>query len=246
MPLHVDMIRRQLATQPLSAGQLIEKICISQPTLSRALRLLGEDVIRIGAGRAIHYALRDTRRGLPDIPVYRVDTAGQLVLLGTLLPVCPDGFVMHQIESPPRYSVGLPWWLLDTCPQGYLGRAYAARHGTTLGLPARLTDWSDTHTVRALLAHGHDVVGNLLLGDGAREQFLTMPAPIPIPIDQNGQSVCPAGPSRRRCCTTLGFWHIDRQHRYAQRQSVVYYRAGPPVSTGTSLRYDPDGVCTAP
>ena len=79
-----------------------------------------------------------------------------------------------------RHSDGLPWWLFDMRPQGYLGRAYAARHGAELGLPERLGDWSDTHALRALLVHGHDVVGNLLLGDIARDRFLAAPAPEPI------------------------------------------------------------------
>lgn len=65
-------------------------------------------------------------------------------------------------------------------PQGYLGRTYAARHGAELGLSARLGDWSDSHALRALLVHGHDMVGNLLLGDTARDRFLSA-APGPIP-----------------------------------------------------------------
>ena len=49
-----------------------------------------------------------------------------------------------------------------------------------LGLPARLSDWSDEHALRALLAYGHDVVGNLLLGDLARDRFLSTPLPVPV------------------------------------------------------------------
>jgi serine/threonine protein kinase HipA of HipAB toxin-antitoxin module len=65
-------------------------------------------------------------------------------------------------------------------PSGYLARAYAARHGGALGLPARLVDWSDSHALRALLANGEDVVGNLLLGDTARDRFLAAALPAPI------------------------------------------------------------------
>ena len=71
-------------------------------------------------------------------------------------------------------------------PQGYLGRAYVARHGSALGLPPRLADWSDTHALRALLAQGHDPVGNLLLGDAARAQFLA--AAVSPPIPQTGKA----------------------------------------------------------
>lgn len=159
---------------------MIENIGLSQPTISRAITEVGADIVRIGAARSIQYALRDRARGLPDIPVYRVDTAGQIRLLGTLSAVRPEGFVMSGANDLCQHSDGLPWWLFDMRPQGYLGRAYAARHAAPLGLPARLTDWSDTHALRALLAHGHDVVGNLLLGDLARERFLSAAAPEPI------------------------------------------------------------------
>lgn len=50
--------------------------------------------------------------------------------------------------------------------------------GMALNLDCRSgTEWADTHALRALLAHGHDVVGNLLLGDIARDRFLAAPVP---------------------------------------------------------------------
>ncbi len=180
MNAELDSLRLRLAGGPQPARALMESLGLSQPTLSRRLAALGGEVVRMGAARSIQYALRDTLRGLPDIPVYRVDTAGQLHRLGLLTPVRPDGFVMHTGTDDTLYSPGLPWWLLDMRPQGYLGRAYVARHGTALGLPARLGDWSDTDALRALLVHGHDPVGNLLLGDAARDQFLAIQTGKPI------------------------------------------------------------------
>ncbi len=182
MSTHTDAIRIRLSGGPQSARQLTDNIGVSQPTISRALTELGKEVVRIGAARSIQYALRDTTRGLPDIPIYRVDVEGRIRQLGTLVPVRPDGFVMCRAdgEGAAVHSGGLPWWLFDMRPQGYLGRAYAARHGAELGLPPRLTDWTDSHALRALLAHGHDVTGNLLLGDLARDRFLAASVPDPI------------------------------------------------------------------
>lgn len=180
MASHAESIRFRLAAGPLSARQLSESMGISQPTVSRAIAELGDDIVRIGAARSIRYALRDTVRGLPDIPIHRVDAEGRMSPLGTLVPVRPEGFVMHRIDGTTLHSDGLPWWLTDMRPQGFLGRAHAARHGPALGLPARLTDWSDTHALRALLAYGHDMVGNLLVGNAARDRFLSQPLPEPI------------------------------------------------------------------
>ncbi|MFI3154824.1 MAG: type II toxin-antitoxin system HipA family toxin YjjJ [Methylococcaceae bacterium] len=184
MTLHADYIRMQLSGGPRSSAQLREKLSISQPTMSRALAELGGEIVRFGAARSIHYTLRDNTRRLPDIPVYRVNTKGVIRQLGTLIPVRPDGFVMRQEEGTTLHSDGLPWWLFDMRPQGYLGRAYVARHGAELGLPDRLKDWTDTHALRALLMHGHDIVGNILLGENARDRFLATPMPEPISLSR--------------------------------------------------------------
>lgn len=180
MSVHLNALRLLLATGPQTAQQLIERMGISQPTLSRALNRLGDEVVRLGAARSIQYTLRDTGRGVTDIPIYRVNAEGQVISLGTLIAVRPHGFVMRQADGVTLHSDSLPWWLFDMRPQGFLGRAYAARHATEMGLPARLSDWSDEHALRALLVHGHDVVGNLLLGDLARDRFLATPLPTPV------------------------------------------------------------------
>ena len=152
MSRHAESIRLRLAQGPLGARRLIEILGFSQPTLSRSMRELGKEVVRIGAARSIQYALRDGARGLAELEIYRVDPEARIHHLGTLVPVRPDGFVMHEASGATLYSDGLPWWLLDMRPQGYLGRAYAARHGRDLDLPERLIDWSDTHALKALLA----------------------------------------------------------------------------------------------
>lgn len=141
-------------------------------------------MVRIGRARSIQYALLDAARGLPEIAVFRVDADGRISQLGTLLAVRPDGFVMRQEDDVTLHSHGLPWWLFDMRPQGYLGRAYALRHAAELALPAHLADWSDTDAMRALLAHGHDVVGNLLLGETARDRFLSAPEREPIAVEE--------------------------------------------------------------
>ncbi|WP_287880611.1 type II toxin-antitoxin system HipA family toxin YjjJ [Aquitalea sp.] len=177
MSRHADSIRQQLGGGPCTARQLVEKTGLSQPTISRALSGLGDEVVRLGAGPAIHYVLRDASRSQLDVPVYRVSDAGQIRELGRLLPVRPEAYVMQQADGVSLFSAGLPWWLYDMRPQGYLGRAYASAHAGSLGLPANPEHWGDAEVLRALQAHGHDVIGNLLIGDAARQHFLSMPLP---------------------------------------------------------------------
>lgn len=180
MSRHADTLRLQLAGGLRTARQLVESTGLSQPTVSRALIALGDEVVRLGAGPAIHYALRDSSRSQLAVPVYRVSDGGQIRELGRLLPVRPEGFVMQQADGVCLHSAGLPWWLFDMRPQGYLGRAYASAHADGLGLPANPEHWGDAEVLRALLAHGHDVIGNLLIGERARQHFLSMPLPQPV------------------------------------------------------------------
>ncbi len=177
MTIRAEMIRKILRNGPRSSRQLTDIMNISQPTLSRALNTLSDDIVRIGSGSSIQYALRDSFRGFNSAPIYRINEEGKVKPLGKLTPVYPEGFVMERIDNVSRHSEGLPWWLLDMRPQGYLGRAYASAHSAELDLPHNPDRWSDTDIIRALLAHGHDAVGNLLIGEQARDQFLGMQTP---------------------------------------------------------------------
>jgi hypothetical protein len=178
MPTHIEHLRLRLGAGPKSGTQMAKEIGISQPTATRALAAMGSDVLKIGQKKGTRYVLRDTGRGFGDVPVFRVDAEGKLKELGVLTPVRPDGFVFTQSDGVQVHSDGLPWWLLDMRPQGYLGRAYAKRYGSELGLPTTLKEWTDSHALRALLVHGHDLVGNLLLGPIARDKFIAAPEPL--------------------------------------------------------------------
>lgn len=175
-----ETLRQLLRQGPVSVRQLTDIMGISQPTVSRSMKALGDEVVRIGSGPSIHYVLRDAHRGFSSAPVYRITEEGTVKPLGKLVPVYPDGFVMEQTDNICLHSDGLPWWLFDMRPQGYLGRAYASRFSSELGLPPNPENWSDTDVIRALLAHGHDAVGNLLIGEQARNHFVEMPLPVAV------------------------------------------------------------------
>ena len=164
-PAHQDTIRTALRYTPQAARALAERLGVSQPTVSRTLQSMAGEIVSFGRARSIQYALRDTVRGMPEFPVYRVGPNGALTLLGQLVPVRPEGFVMQQSDGLSLYSECLPRWLIDMRPQGFLGRAYARAHSATLGLPPNVDQWNDAQAMRALLAQGAEAVGNLVLGD---------------------------------------------------------------------------------
>lgn len=186
MPSHDAALRDALARGPLSSRALQQALSLSQPSVSRALAALGSQVVRLGLGRSSFYSLRDTWPELPRLPLRQVDEAGRLHELGELLPLRPAGFAVAGADGTVRASDGLPWWMADLRPQGFLGRAFAQQHAAALGLPAAVNAWTDRHVLRALAAQGHDGVGNLLVGDAARDQFLAMPPPQAVPRSRRG------------------------------------------------------------
>lgn len=182
---HVQAVRQLLRDGPSSGQNIMQTLDISQPTLSRAITAMADDIVRMGAARSIQYALRDGTRADLDLPIYRVTREGRLHELGRLIPVLPEGYVMAQADGAQHHSDGLPWWLFDMRPQGYLGRAFGkqfAQQHPALGLPERIPEWNDTHVMRALKAQGADLPGNLLIGEDARQQFLHAPVPTPIAL----------------------------------------------------------------
>ena len=112
---------------------------------------------------------------MDPFPIYRIDPHGQSTRQGVTRVTPPGVFVIQQDDGESLTSQGLPWWLLDMRPQGFMGRSFAARHGAALGLPASINEWSDRQALHALVQQGHDVVGNLVLGDQMRDHLLSQP-----------------------------------------------------------------------
>lgn len=170
------------------ASALAGMLEVDQYALSQALRPMEADLVRFNHGSSVQVALRDEARADLQTPIHEVSPAGELRELGTLVAVRPEGFVLVQGDGTGLHSEGLPWWLNDLRPQGYLGRVLAKRLSTQLGLPPHLEDWSDTHALRALIHEGDELPGNFIVGQAAAERFLGTSSPAPIPSEGKGQA----------------------------------------------------------
>ena len=73
---YANAIRTLLRPGPAKAQALAQALQVSQPTVSRALSALGDDVVSFGAARSIQYTLRDPRRADLQATVYRVTAHG--------------------------------------------------------------------------------------------------------------------------------------------------------------------------
>ena len=158
------------------ARALAEALQVSQPTLSRRIVRLGPAVERVGAGRQTQYALRRNVRNLGSTwPLYRIDeqgrphTAGELRALHggfRFMPSSPAPAWFAR-EYPTGVFPGLPFFLQDSAPQGYLGRAIARELASRMGVPADPREWNQDDVLAYLLTDGHDLPGNFVLGDRA-------------------------------------------------------------------------------
>jgi hypothetical protein len=173
-------LRRGVAT----AVELQRGVAASQPSISRALGRLGDGVVRIGRSRGTRYALRRSLPGAGDRwPVYRIDAAGRPSPAGHLHAICPDGFWFDASSAGPAEATehGLPWFLQDLRPQGFIGRTLPQRF-PDLGLPERSADWNDDQVLAYLVRRGDDTVGNLIVGEESLARHLQSCLAPPMPI----------------------------------------------------------------
>src|SRR2546430_4911577 len=144
----------RLALGPASAADLSQSLGVSQPTISRALRRLERSgqVLRImGSTRGARYGVP---RSIDQIgsrwPLYRIDETGAVQELGHVNAIERDHYFVS--DGPPRIRglfEGLPYYLQDLRPAGFLGRTIPRAY-PELELPLRVADWTDAHVLAYL------------------------------------------------------------------------------------------------
>jgi len=166
----------------LSAAAIAAGLGASQPTVSRLLARAGGRVVRIGRARAARYALaREVARQGSHWPLYRIRADARAERLGELYALHGDGFffapdgsrsaLTHGDFASGLYP-GLPWFMDDQRPQGFLGRAFARRIAADIGAPQDILAWHGDDVVLALLRHGDDEPGDLVLGESSLQRAL--------------------------------------------------------------------------
>lgn len=173
-----DLLRLLKGGEPISAGDLVARLNISRPTLMKLVADAGSRVFRIGKARSTFYAAA-ADMAPNHWPLYRHEADGRFTVLGKLLALDGNQYAFAaEVESPNLlrpidafrgHYPGLPWFIDDVRPQGFLGRAMAHRRSVELGVPADLKTWQPQHILQGVL-HGGTSVGDLILGvQGARE-----------------------------------------------------------------------------
>lgn len=172
----------------LSAKDIEKSLKAHRATAVRYLNSLGDDIIQFGGGRSTRYGLKRNVRSLGNHwPIYLVDPEGKVDEFGTLHAL--EGGLWHVEFNKEQPSLveeefkngifpGLPWFLDDLRPQGFLGRALARRCAGEWGLPTSPEDWNEDQVLHALLSTGYDLPGNLIIGDDCLDAFYKQRAAI--------------------------------------------------------------------
>ena len=227
MPPHNPLTAKVLQTLRrqggvLSSTELQEQLGVSQSTVSRALAPLVQagQVQKVGAARSQRYVLPRTVPGVGrEVPVMRVNEHGQASPFASLVPLQGGAIWVDEADGLSQQHGGLPWFLDDMRPQGFMGRTFAHAH-PELQLGSDPRHWNDDDVLRALALFGDDLPGNLVVGEAAFQRFHSLPQrasradshdDYPRLAEQAMQgtlSGSSAGGEQPKFCTRLGERHV--------------------------------------
>ncbi|MDB5775194.1 MAG: HipA-like N-terminal protein [Herbaspirillum sp.] len=169
---NIDALLRLLAQGPLDGVTVARALGISQPTFSRLWAGV-EDGIAIGAARARRYARKRRIPGVDTpIPVFIVSEQGQASQIGLLDPLQGGWMALTSPDNHDyRLFEGMPFFLSDVRPQGFLGRLEPMKN-RDLGLPEDILLWSDDQVLTYLARRGEHAAGNIFIGNESYGRFL--------------------------------------------------------------------------
>ncbi|MDY0220112.1 MAG: type II toxin-antitoxin system HipA family toxin YjjJ [Desulfobacterium sp.] len=172
---------------PSTSKEIQAATGLSQSTISRQIRDMGDRIVKIQIGRTVKYAATCNAFNSNDkIPLSVIDNSGKNILIAYVRPLNSGGFFLEQTRSATLLFLGeqkngvyddLPYFLLDLKPQGFLGRQIAQKIASLCDdFPSDPRDWNSSHIGRYLIADGDDLPGDFILGEQAFLRLRQQPA----------------------------------------------------------------------
>ena len=158
-----------------TSTELQTRLGLSQPTVSRALAALIKQgrLLKVGAARSQQYLLPRHIEGVgSQIGIVRVDTQGRVSPFANMVALSGGRFWVNEADGLTQIHDGLPWFLNDMRPQGFMGQTFVQNH-PELSLPVDLRHWNDDHALKAMVLAGDDLPGNLIVGEQALARYLS-------------------------------------------------------------------------
>jgi hypothetical protein len=175
-----------LSIGPATTKTLAAATGLTRQTVGRKLRALGGAVIKFDRVRPpLYYAVTDAFGAGNAIPLAAIDSHGDTHLWGVLRPLAPGGFYLETTPLAPKVLTGdkesglydgLPYFLYDMRPQGFIGRQIARNLNAQSDMfPPDPRDWNSEQIGRYLIANGDDLPGNLKVGRMAFDRIRMSP-----------------------------------------------------------------------
>lgn len=192
---NLESLLRLLRDRPnIPAGEVRAALGVNRTTLMRMVRAAGPDVLTIGRARRTRYAARRPLPGCEQpLPVFQIDEQGGYDQVAGLTLTYPHGSVLEWWGDCPwplnedeqeGWFEGLPYFLQDLRPEGFLGRAFARSYASLLQLPENPREWSEEDALQAITRFGADSVGNLIIGSSALALYLKELQSPPEPAEE--------------------------------------------------------------
>ncbi|MCW1925240.1 type II toxin-antitoxin system HipA family toxin YjjJ [Luteolibacter arcticus] len=252
-----DLFSRLQTTGPVSAAELAADFRVDRSTITRTLGDFGSHVASFGATRRTRYALRrKVRETDTTFPLYQIDAAGRAERRGTVEAYhgawriqwedTPPAWIGHFSDSE-GLSDGLPGFVRELTPRGFLGGALATRLASGLQMSADPGRWSDDDLVVFLHAAGEEGPGDWILGDACLRRALALqmqPTPESTLAPHQAMTRYPELAARTMTEPMPGGWLGGEQPKFLatleesgveRRQVLVKF--SPPVSQGTGRRW---------
>lgn len=169
---NMEKLQELLKRKPEATSVILAALDISQPTFSRLWSTVRNGVA-LGAGKNRQYALRRHIPGVDaPVPLFRVLEDGKVEQLGQLHLLEGGFYALTPIEGTTYLLYeGMPYFLQDLRPQGFLGRMEPGKH-PELGLPADILRWTAEQVLIYLSRRSEHAAGDLILGNESLARHL--------------------------------------------------------------------------
>jgi hypothetical protein len=209
-----------------------------------------ELVARTGSTRGARYSLM--MRTVDDIgaqwPLYRVDEEGRLHELGAIHALTRNQYVVTRhagqtvFERMHGLFDGVPYYLQDARPGGFLGRAVTTTY-PELALPLRVMDWTDDHFLVYLTRRGVGNVGDLIVGAEALNRYIAAVDAPPLVRLEERTATYPALARAAMEGTPAGSSAQGEQPKFIvsvadrERRTEMIVKFSPPTTTPVGQRW---------
>ncbi len=170
---HIEKLQQLLMRRPEKTSVILDVLGVSQPTFSRLWKKITDGIV-LGAGKARQYALRRHISGVnTQIPLFQVSGEGRVESLGYIYPLQGGFYVLTPTEGTSyRLFEGLPYFLRDLRPQGFLGRMEPGKN-RDLDLPSDILRWTDEQVLKYISRRSEHAAGDLIFGNESYARYIS-------------------------------------------------------------------------